>query len=65
MYKEIIDKDFTWENFDIDEQRKILASDRSNNYLDTAKLESMYNVKHIKDSVRDILYRMKQNGLYI
>ena len=65
MYKDIVDKDFTWENFDIDEQRKILASERSNNFLDTTRLESLYNVKHIKDSVRDILYRMKQNGLYI
>jgi dTDP-4-dehydrorhamnose reductase len=61
MYKEIVDKDFTWENFDIDEQRKILASERSNNYLDTTRLESLYNVKHIKDSVKDILYKMKQN----
>jgi 3,5-epimerase/4-reductase len=65
LYKEIVDKDFTWENFDIDEQRKILASERSNNYLDTSILESHYNVKHIKDSVRDILYRMKQNRLYM
>lgn len=61
MYKEIVDKDFTWENFDIDEQRKILASDRSNNYLDTTRLESLYNVKHIKESVRDILYQIKYN----
>jgi 3,5-epimerase/4-reductase len=65
LYKEIVDKDFTWENFDIDEQRKILASERSNNYLDTSILESHYNIKHIKDSVRDILYRMKQNRLYM
>ena len=61
MYKEIVDNNFTWDNFDIDEQRKILASERSNNYLDTTKLETLYNVKHIKDSVRDILYKMKQN----
>jgi hypothetical protein len=60
MYKEIVDNDFTWENFDIEEQRKILASERSNNYLDTARLESIYEVKHIKDSVREILYKMKE-----
>lgn len=60
MYKEIVDNDFTWENFDIEEQRKILASERSNNYLDTARLESLYNVKHIKESVREILYKMKE-----
>ena len=59
MYREIVDTDFTWDNFDIDEQRKILESERSNNFLDTSRLESMYKVKHIKDAVRDVLYRMK------
>lgn len=61
MYKEIVDKDFTWENFNIEEQKKILASERSNNFLDTTRLESLYKVKNIKDSVRDILYKMKEN----
>lgn len=60
MYKEIVDKDFKWENFNIEEQRQILASERSNNYLDTTRLESMYQVKHIKDSVREILYKMTE-----
>jgi 3,5-epimerase/4-reductase len=60
MYREIVDVEFTWENFNIDEQRKILESERSNNFLDTSRLESMYKVKHIKDAVRDVLYRMKE-----
>jgi 3,5-epimerase/4-reductase len=59
MYREIVDEDFKWDNFNIDEQREILASERSNNFLDTHKLESLYKVKNIKDSVRDILYSMK------
>jgi len=59
MYKEIVDNQFTWENFSVDEQRKILESERSNNYLDTKRLESMYNVKHIRDSVREVLIKMK------
>jgi 3,5-epimerase/4-reductase len=63
MYKQIVDTDFTWENFDIDEQRKILESERSNNYLDTNRLETLYNVKNIKDSIRDVLYKMKENIL--
>lgn len=62
MYKEIVDIDFKWENFDIDEQRKILESERSNNYLDTGRLESLYNVKHIKESVRDVLIKMKNTS---
>ncbi len=62
MYKEIVDPDFTWKNFTIDEQNAILASGRSNNYLNTEKLESLYpNVKDIKDSVREILIQMKEN----
>lgn len=60
MYKEIVDKDFTWNNFSIEEQRQILASERSNNFLDTSRLESLYKVKGIKESVRDVLYKMKE-----
>jgi hypothetical protein len=60
MYREIVDADFKWENFDIEEQRKILESERSNNFLDTSRLESMYKVKHIKDAVRDVLYSMRE-----
>jgi len=63
MYKEIVDPDFTWENFSIDEQNTILASKRSNNCLDTITLEldKVNNVKHIKDAVRDVLVCMKEN----
>ena len=61
MYKEIVDKDFTWKNFSIEEQDKILAAGRSNNFLDTSKLEEMYpNVKNIKDSVRICLVNMSK-----
>ena len=64
MYKEIVDPTFKWTNFDIEEQAKILKSDRSNNYLNTDKLEELYpNVKNIKDAVRDCLYKYK-NSLY-
>jgi hypothetical protein len=59
MYKEIVDSSFTWENFSYEEQIKILSSERSNNYLDTSFLESKYNVKNIKDSVRRILENYK------
>lgn len=56
MYKEIVDKGFVWKNFSQEEQRAILASERSNNFLDTTKLEDLYpEVKHIRDSVRECL----------
>jgi dTDP-glucose 4,6-dehydratase/UDP-glucose 4,6-dehydratase len=61
MFKEIVDPFFEWRNFTQEEQRKILASERSNNYLDTTKLELLYPcVKNIKDSVRDMLYMYKE-----
>jgi len=64
MYKEIVDNDFTWDNFDIKEQDEILLSKRSNNYLETDKLQDKYpNVKSIKESVRDVLVQMQKNKL--
>lgn len=60
MYKEIIDPSFTWNNFTIEEQGKILCAKRSNNYLDTTKLVKYYpDVKNIKVSVRNILEKFK------
>ena len=64
MYREIVDPGFTWKNFSQEEQRAILASDRSNNFLDTTRLETLYPyVRNIKDAVRDSLisYREKLN----
>jgi dTDP-glucose 4,6-dehydratase len=61
MYKEIVEPDFVYENFSLEEQRKILACDRSNNYLDTTKLENIFpNVKNIKEAVKDCLYKYKE-----
>jgi len=62
MYKEIVDSNFKWANFTIDEQREILAAGRSNNYLDTTRLETLYpDVKNIKESVREMLVKMAEN----
>lgn len=62
MVREIIDPDFKWENFTLEEQDKILLGARSNNLLGTTKLTQLYpNVLPIKDSVRNILYQMKKN----
>jgi dTDP-4-dehydrorhamnose reductase len=61
MYKEIVDPTFIWENFTIEEQNNILASKRSNNYLDTTKLEEIISVPDIKTSLKNILVRIKNN----
>ena len=66
MYKQYVDPKFTWKNFTIEEQAKILASERSNNYLDTTRLESLYpNIKNIKDSIRNILQNYTKKNIII
>jgi len=60
MYKEIVNPYFSWKNFTQEEQRKILAADRSNNFLETNKLLELYpNIKNIKDSIRECLIKYK------
>lgn len=61
MYRDIVDPSFTWENFTQEEQREVLLSERSNNHLDTTRLQKIApNVKSIHDSVRDVLIQMKK-----
>jgi 3,5-epimerase/4-reductase len=56
MYKELVDPNFTWNNFTLEEQSKVLLSQRSNNELDPNKLIQLApNVKDIKTSVRELL----------
>jgi 3,5-epimerase/4-reductase len=60
MYREIVDPEFTWKNFTLQEQSEILKSDRSNNELDTSKLQEEYTLPGIKESVRNVLETMKR-----
>ena len=56
MYRRIVDPSFSWENFSREEQDRILASGRSNNFLDTGKLEKEYpQVKNIHLAVKECL----------
>ena len=65
MFRDIVDPTFTWKNFSKEEQDKILASDRSNNFLDTTKLQSLFpDVKNIKDSIRICLQEYKKSYVY-
>lgn len=58
MYRDIVDSDFRWKNFTIEDQNEILDSKRSNNYLDTCKLQSWYpDIPNIKESVKQILHK--------
>lgn len=60
MYKEIVDPTFVWTNFTEEEQKQVINSERSNNYLDTSKLEYLFpDVMSIKDAVRHCLNQYK------
>jgi len=62
MYKEIVDNNFTWKNFSVEEQNKILASERSNNKLQTNKLIAIFpDINNIQTAVRNILIQYKNN----
>ena len=60
MYREIVDPAFTWKNFSVEEQNQILASRRSNNQLDTSRLERRFpRVPGIREAVHDALMHMR------
>jgi dTDP-4-dehydrorhamnose reductase len=62
QYSEIIDPNIRWENMSLEEQAKILKSDRSNNELDTRKIKMEYpELKNIHISMKDVLLKMKKN----
>ena len=59
LYKEIVDPTFTWTNFTLEEQSRILAAGRSNNLLDTSSLKESYpDVPSIKEAVIMCLKQM-------
>ena len=60
LYKENINPDFKWDNMTIEEQNNILLSERSNNILNTEKLQKLYpDVKDIKTSIKDLFLNLK------
>lgn len=77
MYKNEVDETYTWKNFSIEEQDSILLSKRSNNHLDTSKLEkvveklkekySFLEFNTIHDAVLNcvrMLIKYKKNNMY-
>jgi dTDP-4-dehydrorhamnose reductase len=63
LYKKYIDNNFTWVNFSLEEQAKILKAGRSNNLLDTTKLEKEFpgEILPIKPAVEKLFQRMAEN----
>ena len=61
LYKKHVDPSFTWANFTIEEQDRILASGRSNNLLDTQRLKELYpDVDDIHAAVEKVCIEMGQ-----
>lgn len=62
LYQQHVDPEFTWQNFSLEDQDKILLSKRSNNCLDTSKLVALYpNVPAIDIAVTKIITQMIQS----
>lgn len=60
MVKDIYDPAFTWKNFSLEDQAKVLLSNRSNNRLDTTRLQELYpEVTPIKEAVRRVIETMR------
>lgn len=62
LYKQYIDQKFTYNNFSIEEQNKILKSKRSNNELDASKLAKEFpRLMPIKQAIIGVFERMQKN----
>lgn len=62
MYRELVDPTFEYKNFTVEEQDEILQAQRSNNTLDTSRLEAMYpNVPPIRTAVRMCMQQMAES----
>jgi len=64
LYKQYIDPAFNWVNFTEEEQNKILKAGRSNNELNTSKLEAAFpelTGMNVHTSIVGVFQRMKVN----
>lgn len=47
-----MDEEFTWSNFTVEEQAKVIVAPRSNNLLDTSRIEGEFpDMLPIKESL--------------
>ncbi|CAA6665703.1 unnamed protein product [Spirodela intermedia] len=62
MYKTYIDPDFTWSNFTLEEQAKVIVAPRSNNELDASKLKTEFpELLPIKESLLRFVFEPNSN----
>jgi 3,5-epimerase/4-reductase len=68
LFKAIVRPTFTWKNFTLDEQAKVIKAGRSNCELDTTKLVEKlrqydYELPEIHEAYKQCFTRMKANGV--
>lgn len=52
LYKDYVDPEFTWTNFTVEEQAKVIVAPRSNNTLETARIQREFpDILPIKESL--------------
>lgn len=61
MYRDYIDPNFTWKNFTLEEQAKVIVAPRSNNELDASKLKKEFpELMSIKESLIEKVFKPNQ-----
>ncbi|RZC57379.1 hypothetical protein C5167_004683 [Papaver somniferum] len=61
MYKDYIDPSYTWKNFNLEEQAKVIVAPRSNNELDASKLKTEFpELMSIKESLLHYVFKPNQ-----
>lgn len=68
LFKEYVRPEFTWKNFTLEEQAKVIKAGRSNCKLDTTKLEKKlkeygYEVPEIHEAYKGCFQRMAAAGV--
>ncbi|QHO47714.1 Bifunctional dTDP-4-dehydrorhamnose 3,5-epimerase/dTDP-4-dehydrorhamnose reductase [Arachis hypogaea] len=52
LYRDYIDPNFKWQNFNLEEQAKVIVAPRSNNEMDASKLKKEFpDMLNIRDSI--------------
>lgn len=52
LYRDYVDPDFKWANFSVEEQAKVIVAPRSNNLLDTARIQGEFpHILPIRESL--------------
>ena len=57
LYKPYVDPGFTWQNFTVEEQAKVIVAPRSNNLLDTTRIQAEFlGILPIKESLLKFVF---------